>query len=106
MCRIKYIKEISAQKQNIKFIMNNSNKFSNCYFYGVGWRVRGNVFIKSFDIIDADNSLIATHIKRFSPCGDGYELNVINESKELFSIATEICVNLEAKVDNPRMQTV
>ena len=97
---------ITAQKQNIKFIMNNSNKFSNCYFYGVGWRVRGNVFIKSFDIIDADNSLIATHIKRFSPCGDGYELNVINESKELFSIATAICVNLEAKVDNPRMQTV
>ena len=38
---------ITAQKQNIKFIMNNSNKFSNCYFYGVGWRVRGNVFIKS-----------------------------------------------------------
>lgn len=97
---------ITAQKQNIKFIINNSNKFPNCYFYGIGWRVRGNVFIKSFDIIDADNSLVATHIKRFSPCGDGYELNVINESKELFSIATAICVNLEAKVDNPQMQTV
>lgn len=97
---------ITAHKCNIKFIMNSNNRAVNCYFYGIGWRIRGNAFTKSFDIIDADNSLVATHSKSFSPCSDGYALSIFNESKELFCIATALCVNLEARLDNVQMQTV
>lgn len=97
---------ISAGNKNIKFIMNNSLSSVACYFYGIPWHIRGDVFTKSFDIIDADNSLVATHFMRFSRCGDGYELNVMNERRELLCIGTAICVNLEARVDNARVQTV
>ena len=97
---------ITVGKNNIKFIIGNSNSKVSCYYYGIGWHIRGNIFIKSFDILDADNSLVATHAQRFSSCGDGYELNVVNESRELFCIATAICINLVAKVDNPCPQTV
>lgn len=97
---------ITADRGNIKFIVNNAVNYFSCYFYGIPWHIRGNVFNKSFDIIDADNSLVATHSKRFSRCGDGYELNVINEHRELFCIGTAVCVNLEAKVDNVQVQTV
>lgn len=97
---------ISVGKNNIKFIIGNSKSKVPCYYYGIGWRIRGDIFIKSFDILDADNSLVATHAKRFSRCGDGYELNVFNEVREMFCIATAVCINLEAKVDNPQLQTV
>ncbi|MGN0489708.1 MAG: hypothetical protein ACI4HO_10640 [Ruminococcus sp.] len=97
---------ITAKSSNIKLVISSLKTAVNCYFYGIGWHIRGNIFIKSFDIIDADNSLVATHIRRFSPCGDGYELNVINEDRELFSIATALCVNLEAKVDTVQMQPI
>ena len=97
---------ITAGKTNIKFILGKPNSKVQCYYYGISWRIRGNVFIKSFDIMDADNSIVATHVKRFSPCGDGYELNVLNEKMELFCIATSLCINLSAKVDNPMYQTV
>lgn len=97
---------ITVGKNNIKFIIGNSNSKVPCYYYGIGWHIRGNIFIKSFDILDADNSLVATHAQRFSRCGDGYELNVVNEGRELFCIATAICINLVAKVDNHCPQTV
>lgn len=97
---------ISAYKRNIKFIIGSSSSKVQCYYYGIGWRIRGNIFIKSFDILDADNSLVATHVKRFSGCGDGYELNIINEDMELFGIATALCINLVAKVDNPCLQAI
>lgn len=97
---------VTADKHNIKLLINSTNSATNCMFHGIGWHLRGNAFIKSFDIIDADNSLVAVHSKRFSPCGDGYELNVIREDRELFCIATAICINLEAKVDSSRLQPV
>jgi len=97
---------ISAYKRNIKFITGGSTSKVQCYYYGIGWRIRGNIFVKSFDILDADNSLVATHAKCFSSCGDGYELNIINEDMELFSVATAICINLVAKVDNPCLQAI
>ena len=97
---------LTAGNRNIKFIMNGRPTALNCYYYGTSWHIRGDVFAKSFDIIDADNSLVATHCKRFSDTGDGYELNVFFEHSEYLSIGTAICVNLSAMVDNRVVQTV
>ena len=58
------------------------------------------------DIIDADNSLVATHCERFSKLGDGYELNIRGEDCELFCIGTAVCVNLTQRVKQPKLQTV
>lgn len=96
---------ISAGKNNIKFFVNTS-KENSCYFYGIGWRIRGNIFTKSFDIVDAENYVVATHGKDFSKCSDGYGLTVNNEDMELFCLATALCVNLESKVDKTLLQTV
>lgn len=97
---------ITAGKRNIKFLITPANSKVPCYYYGVKWHIRGNIFVNSFDILDVDNSVVATNAKRFSPCGDGYELNVYSENKELFCIATALCINIVAKVDNQQLQTV
>ena len=50
---------ISSKERNIKLMINSK---SSCYFYGISWHIRGDFFTKSFDIIDADNSVVAVHI--------------------------------------------
>jgi uncharacterized protein YxjI len=97
---------IKDGKSSMRFFIGSTRTTVNCYFSGIGWHIRGNVFTKSFDIIDADNSLVATHSKAFGKCIDGYGLNVINEDRELFCIAVAICVNLGARLDNPQIQPV
>lgn len=96
---------ISSGNYNIKFFINTSSKLPSCYFFGNSWLIRGEIAANSFDIIDADNSLVASHRRSFSD-NKGYELEVSKGNSELFVIATAVCIDLEAKVDNPALQTV
>ncbi len=93
-----------SDERTIRFMINP--KKSHCWFYGMSWHVRGDFFTKSFDIIDADNSLVATHARRFCGGGSGYELNINSEHNELFCIGVAVCANIESKVDNHVLQTV
>ncbi len=96
---------ISSGNHNIKFFINTSSKSPSCYFYGNSWLIRGDISVNSFDIIDADNSLVMSHRRSFLNSND-YELDICKGNSELFCIATSVCVDLEAKVDNPALQTV
>lgn len=98
---------ISDKKTNIKLIVNNNSlKGASCYYYGISWRFRGNIETGSYDIMDADNSVVASHSRRWSACGDGFELHVNNGECELFCIASVVCLNAFLAVDNPAVQTV
>ena len=89
--------------KSVRLIINPNDRL---YYYGLPWHIRGELMTKSFDIIDADNSLVATHCERFSKLGDGYELNIRGEDCELFWIGTAVCVNLTQRVKQPKLQTV
>ena len=93
-----------SDERTIRFMINQRK--SNCWFYGMSWHIRGDFFTKSFDIIDADNSTVATHARRFSEGSSGYELNINSEHNEFFCIGVAICANIESKVDNHVLQTV
>lgn len=101
-----YAFSISHKTENIKLILNPAKNAAGCYYYGISWHTRGNVFTKNFDIMDVDNSVVATHLKRWGGCADGYELNVYCEEKELLCIASAVCINIVAIVDNPAVQAV
>ena len=64
------------------------------------------VFTKTFNILDVDNSLVATHSRCCKSCSDGYELNIIAEENEQSCIAIATCVNLASIAQNPALQTV
>lgn len=101
-----YAFSISHKTENIKMILNPAKSAAGCYYYGISWHIRGNVFEKNFDIIDVDNTVVATHLKRWSGCADGYELNVYCREKELLCIASAVCINIVSIVDNPAIQAV
>ena len=93
---------IVSPERTIRFIINPKKSY--CWFYGMSWRIRGDFFTKSFDIMDADNSVAATFARRFD--AEGYELIVNCEHNELLCIGIAVCANLESKVDNHVLQTV
>lgn len=97
---------ITSGKKNIKFILNPAKNAENCYYYGISWHIRGRVFTKSFDILDVDNSLVATQARNFKKCVDGYELNINDEEQEQMCLASAVCVNLTATISSPALQTV
>lgn len=94
---------VSAER-TVRFVINP--KKQSCRFYGISWHIIGDYFDKSFEIINADNSVAATHCKCFSESGGCYELNINSEHNELMCVGVAVCANLESKVDNPVLQTV
>lgn len=90
---------ITANGRNIRFILNPAKNARNCYYYGVSWHIRGDVFTKSFDILDVDNSVLAVHSRCFGVC-DGYELNIYSEENLQLCLASAVCVNTVALCDN------
>lgn len=97
---------IRHKNNNIKFIIANKKSSSSCYYYGICWRIRGDVFKGSFDIVDADNTVVATIGRDFSKFGSNYGLTINHTEMEMFCIGTALCVNVESKVDNTLLQTV
>lgn len=83
---------ISDFKRNIKFTVKPSGFCADAGFYGVSWHIRGNILSKSFDIDDADNSIIAVHSCAFEK--NCCMLEIMNPENELFCLASAVCANL------------
>lgn len=91
-----------SSERTIRFLINPKKSY--CWFYGMSWHIRGDFFEKSFDVMEADNSVASTFARRFND--DGYELIINCEHNEFLCIGVAVCACLEAKVDNLVMQTV
>ena len=95
---------VSAKNEGYRLTVTKSRGAMSCRFYGISWRIRGDLITKSYDILDADNTVIATHIKRWSSSGFGCELNIFDESRELFCIAAVTCINSIITAENTAAQ--
>lgn len=94
---------ITCGGKNIRFILNPAKDARNCYYYGISWHIRGQIFTKSFDILDVDNTVIAAHYRSFGTCG-GYELDIYSEENQQFCLATAVCVNMAELSENPAIK--
>lgn len=91
----------SANGRSVKLFQDSATG-SGWHYYGSSWKLREGA--DCFEIIDADNSLVADCKLSFGKrC---YELEVIGESNLLFSVATAVCLNLSIKADKPAPLTV
>ncbi|MDP4119637.1 MAG: hypothetical protein Q8876_01065, partial [Bacillota bacterium] len=62
-------------------------------FYGISWHIRGDLLTKNYDIVDIDNSVIMSHCVRWGQFGDGYEINILSENREILCLCVAICLN-------------
>ena len=91
-----------AGKHHITFVMIISSNKILGYYYGNNWHINGEIAKSNFSIIDVDNSVLATLKKH----PDYIELNITDDSDELYCVATSICTNLINTVDKLAMQAV
>ena len=91
-----------AGKQHITFVMIISSNQILGYYYGNNWHINGEIAMGNFSIINVDNSVIATLRKHT----DYSELNITDDSDELYCVASSICTNLINTVDKLVMQAV
>lgn len=91
-----------AGKHHITFVMIISSNRILGYYYGNNWHINGEIAKGNFSIIDVDNSVIAT-LKKHT---DYIELNITDDSDELYCVATSICTNLINTVDKLAIQAV
>lgn len=95
---------ISTKNESYYLLLSKSQGNIRCKFYAISWRIRGDLVTKSFDIMDADNTVVATHIKRWGCGGAGCELNVFDKSRELFALAAVTCINTLQTTETAAMQ--
>lgn len=85
---------MTAGGERISMAASHSNP-QECMFYGISWHISGNVLRKAYDIMDADNSVVAAVAKAGIGKCDAIVLNILCEQRELFSIGTAICLSME-----------
>lgn len=97
---------MTACNKSARLMINPSKDIMQCYYYGLNWHINGDIISKNFSIIDVDNTCIATHKTSFCGKSDCFELEIFNNSNELFCVTTSICINLLNTVDNLVTQAV
>jgi uncharacterized protein YxjI len=88
-----YAYAISDSKDSIKLIFNMNNLRPVAYYHGISWRICGDIINKNYEIMDSDHKLLLTHNAVWSRKSDGYEIEIIDKSRELFLLASVVCID-------------
>ncbi len=62
--------------------------------YGSTYRFLGDIASGRFSLFDVDKSPVMTQKKCWGEYGDGYELKIYHDNKEIFAVAVAICAAL------------
>lgn len=101
-----YSHTITDKNDAIRLLVSKSYNRPLAYYYGISWRIRGNLILKNYEIVDNDNTVLLSHFNRWSMNEKGYELNVEDESRELLLIASAVCIDRIETGDKKQLLTV
>ena len=82
---------VTVAQESVKLIFSYRAGRLRARYSGISWRIRGDILCGSYDILDADGTIICSVFEHFSK--NCTELNIFEKSRELFCIASAICVN-------------
>ena len=85
---------IKNNNSTIRLVFNKNKFRPMCYYYGISWRICGDILGKNFEIRDTDNSVLLTHYKKWADLSKGYEINITDNGREIFLLASVVCVHL------------
>ena len=96
---------VNSKFGNFHFISTLTKDRMNVTFHKVPFHLRGNVILKSYDILDVDNTVIACVQKRFKTSSETLEINISNEKYLVHCIASAVCLNNFTTTDSLALQT-
>ncbi len=97
---------INDRKDTIRLIFNKNTSRLMCYYYGISWRIRGDILGKNYEIVDNDNKILLTHSGRTGSIPGGSEINIYDESRELLLLASVACADIIETNNEKQLQTV
>lgn len=90
---------VTLKGNSFHIVINSSpNKFT-VVFHGVSFHIRGDVLNKSYDILDIDNSVVASVCRRLGSSHNALEININDDKFEILSIASVACLDVSDTSD-------
>ena len=93
---------ITAGGETVRLNIAVSGGVASVRFHGISFMTRGDVIAGSYDILDADNSVVCTVGKDFAKCTLALTVNM--EERELFCIAAAVCIDSLSVCTQPALQ--
>lgn len=94
-----YAFSIKDSKDRFMITMNDIFSAHSYKFHGISWIFLSDTCGRSFEISDCDNSLVMRQKGDRLITNGVYELEIINENRELFCIASAVCADIIGFVD-------
>lgn len=97
---------VKTDRDDFRIVIASKHDKTAITYHGVNFRIRGNVTLKSYDILDVDNSVLACVQKRYNTSNETLELNIDNDKNLLSCIASAVCLNTSCLNDALTLQTI
>lgn len=93
---------ISAGGESMRLNIAAGNGRASIRFRGISFLVRGDVLMGSYSILDADTAVVCTVSKDF--VRECIQLNLHQKEREIFCLATAICIDSLNVCQTPVLQ--
>lgn len=95
---------VTTAEDNFYIAMKCSREKVAVTFRGAGFHIRGNVFEKSYDIMNIDNSVVGVVSRQFSTSADALMINIYEVKYELCCIACAVFFDTACVMDTSALQ--
>lgn len=97
---------VKTDRDDFRIMIASKHDKTVITYHGVNFHIRGNVTLKSYDILDVDNSVVACVQRRYNTSNETLELNIDNDKNLLSCIASAVCLNSDCTNDALTLQTI
>lgn len=95
---------VTAQPQSFHIVLSTSRSRLSVTYHGVSFHIRGDALLKSYDIMDIDNTVVACVARRFNSSTQALEINIYDKKYELSCIASAVCFDRLSTTDCMALQ--
>lgn len=61
--------------------------------HGLNWHFRGDIVLRSFDVLDIDRTLIMTHGRNWGPYGECFAIDIAKPQNELLCLCIAVAID-------------
>lgn len=101
-----YAFSISDSNERFSITAANIGNRTEYRFHGISWHLSRSSDGRSFEVLDADGSVIMTQNADRFLSTDVYTLDILSEYRELFCIAVAVCADVINYADSAAIATV
>ncbi len=92
--RVFYAFSVRAEGERFTMVASTAGGKMDFRFHGISWLLSRSADMRSFEIFDADGSVVMSQTADAYHLNGSYELEIHNDLRELFCIAAAVCADV------------